>query len=306
MPAPEENVAETSTSTCMRRNADLYGMAFCLGPEDAVYLVGGCPAAWWTTRSSTGSRARRSLRRRALPDGHDPRVSRALPPPPPASVTGPDGACGDRPALAFGAMAVEAPGRRGRTHGGGPGRRACIRAGWASRRRWRSSSPSGPPRRRSPPRHPGLVVHRAGRAATRSAADGGAVLAVKPDVAEAACAPSATAGARPGALGRGRPVHRPARGCAAGRDASSCGPMPNTPVAGRAPGWRRSRAGATSDADDLDWAEGVLSAVGHRGAAARAPPRRGHRPVGLGPGVRLPGRRGADRGRRARRAWPAT
>ena len=28
----------------MRRNADLYGMAFCLGPEDAIYLVGRVPA----------------------------------------------------------------------------------------------------------------------------------------------------------------------------------------------------------------------------------------------------------------------
>ena len=29
----------------MRRNTDLYGMAFCLGPEDAVYLVGKVPAS---------------------------------------------------------------------------------------------------------------------------------------------------------------------------------------------------------------------------------------------------------------------
>ena len=28
----------------MRRNADLFDMAFCLGPEDAVYLVGRVPA----------------------------------------------------------------------------------------------------------------------------------------------------------------------------------------------------------------------------------------------------------------------
>ena len=44
MPAPTEaNVAEVLTYL-MRRNADLYGMAFCLGPEDAVYLVGRVPA----------------------------------------------------------------------------------------------------------------------------------------------------------------------------------------------------------------------------------------------------------------------
>ncbi|HMD44957.1 MAG TPA: YbjN domain-containing protein [Acidimicrobiales bacterium] len=44
MPAPEANVVETY-AYLMRRNADLYGMAFCLGPEDAVYLVGRVPAA---------------------------------------------------------------------------------------------------------------------------------------------------------------------------------------------------------------------------------------------------------------------
>ena len=43
MPAPEENVAEV-LQYLMRRNADLFGMAFCLGPEDAVYLVGRVPA----------------------------------------------------------------------------------------------------------------------------------------------------------------------------------------------------------------------------------------------------------------------
>ncbi|MGH9089718.1 MAG: YbjN domain-containing protein [Acidimicrobiales bacterium] len=44
MPAPEEHPVEVY-SYLMRRNADLYGMAFCLGPEDAVYLVGRVPAA---------------------------------------------------------------------------------------------------------------------------------------------------------------------------------------------------------------------------------------------------------------------
>ncbi len=44
MPAPEANVAEC-LAYLMRRNADLYAMAFCLGPEDAVYLVGRVPAA---------------------------------------------------------------------------------------------------------------------------------------------------------------------------------------------------------------------------------------------------------------------
>ena len=43
MPAPTENVAEV-LSYLMRRNAELFDMAFCLGPEDAVYLVGRVPA----------------------------------------------------------------------------------------------------------------------------------------------------------------------------------------------------------------------------------------------------------------------
>lgn len=44
MPAPEERPTEV-LRYLMRRNAELYGMAFCLGPEDAVYLVGRVPAA---------------------------------------------------------------------------------------------------------------------------------------------------------------------------------------------------------------------------------------------------------------------
>jgi hypothetical protein len=44
MPAPEENRAETY-AYLLRRNGDLYGMSFCLGTEDAVYLVGRVPAA---------------------------------------------------------------------------------------------------------------------------------------------------------------------------------------------------------------------------------------------------------------------
>ena len=44
MPAPEEHAVDV-LRYLMRRNAHLYGMAFCLGPEDAVYLVGRVPAA---------------------------------------------------------------------------------------------------------------------------------------------------------------------------------------------------------------------------------------------------------------------
>jgi hypothetical protein len=44
MPAPEDHVVEV-LQYLMRRNTELYGMAFCLGPEDAVYLVGKVPAS---------------------------------------------------------------------------------------------------------------------------------------------------------------------------------------------------------------------------------------------------------------------
>ena len=44
MPAPEEN-GEAVYQYLLRRNADLYGMSFCLGPEDAIYLVGRVAAA---------------------------------------------------------------------------------------------------------------------------------------------------------------------------------------------------------------------------------------------------------------------
>ena len=43
MPAPEENVA-ACFEYLLRSNADLYGLAFCIGWEDAVYLVGRTPA----------------------------------------------------------------------------------------------------------------------------------------------------------------------------------------------------------------------------------------------------------------------
>jgi hypothetical protein len=43
MPAPETR-GEEVYAYLMRRNADLFAMAFALGPEDAVYLVGRVPA----------------------------------------------------------------------------------------------------------------------------------------------------------------------------------------------------------------------------------------------------------------------
>lgn len=45
MPAPEENVG-ACFEYLLRSNADLHGLAFCIGWEDAVYLVGRLPAEW--------------------------------------------------------------------------------------------------------------------------------------------------------------------------------------------------------------------------------------------------------------------
>ena len=45
MPAPEENV-EACFEYLLRSNADLHGLAFCIGWENAVYLVGRVPAEW--------------------------------------------------------------------------------------------------------------------------------------------------------------------------------------------------------------------------------------------------------------------
>ena len=44
MPAPETNI-EATWEYLLRRNADLLGLSFALGPEDAVYLVGRVPVA---------------------------------------------------------------------------------------------------------------------------------------------------------------------------------------------------------------------------------------------------------------------
>jgi hypothetical protein len=43
MPAPEENAGELH-EWVLRRNAELYGAAFCIGDEDALYLRGHVPA----------------------------------------------------------------------------------------------------------------------------------------------------------------------------------------------------------------------------------------------------------------------
>ena len=59
MPAPEEHKEEVF-AYLLRRNMQLFGMAFALGPEDAVYLVGRVPARSSTTTSWTASPEPRS------------------------------------------------------------------------------------------------------------------------------------------------------------------------------------------------------------------------------------------------------
>lgn len=44
MPAPETNV-EATYEYLLKRSADMLGMSFALGPEDAIYLVGRVPVA---------------------------------------------------------------------------------------------------------------------------------------------------------------------------------------------------------------------------------------------------------------------
>ena len=45
MPAPEENAAEFYEHL-LRRNRKLHGATFCIGDEDAVFLVGALPVGW--------------------------------------------------------------------------------------------------------------------------------------------------------------------------------------------------------------------------------------------------------------------
>ena len=79
MPAPETNQAEVY-AYLLRRNADLFGMWFALGPEDAVYLVGRVPALPdRRRRAGPDRRLVGHLHRRPLPDGDDVGPSLDLP-----------------------------------------------------------------------------------------------------------------------------------------------------------------------------------------------------------------------------------
>ncbi len=88
----------------------------------------------------------------------------------------------------------------------------------------------------------------------------GAVLAVKPDVAEGACRALGCRGSEPGALHCGRRAQRAARGGARWRARSGAGDAEHP-----RPGRRRCHGdfgGIVRRSQDLSWAEEVLSAVG--------------------------------------------
>ena len=86
MPAPETIHADVYTYL-LRRNADLFGMWFALGPRTRSTSWAWCRRASSTTTSWTASPARRCLHRRALPDGDDDCPPLDVPPPPAASCT---------------------------------------------------------------------------------------------------------------------------------------------------------------------------------------------------------------------------
>ncbi len=123
--------------------------------------------------------------------------------------------------------------------------------------------------------YPGLAVLE--RAELDSIApDGGAVLAVKPDIAESVCA--TTARARPPRLlsvVAGLSTDRLEASLPA--ETAVVRAMPNTPILVGA-GVSVISGGSRATAADLDWAEGVLSAVG---AVLRLPERLLHVVTGL-------------------------
>jgi pyrroline-5-carboxylate reductase len=123
--------------------------------------------------------------------------------------------------------------------------------------------------------HPGILVSE--RAESDSVApEGGAVLAVKPEIAESVCA--AIARARPPRLlsvVAGVPTER--LEASLPDETVVIRAMPNTPVLIGA-GISAISGGTRARAEDLDWAEGVLSAVG---TVVRLPERLLHVVTGL-------------------------
>jgi hypothetical protein len=93
MPAPETNV-EATWEYLLKKNADLLGMTFALGPEEAVYLMGRVPVErvdhQELDRVMGGSLAViDECFPTAMSLGFEGRYRRRLPPRPPAPVVGP-------------------------------------------------------------------------------------------------------------------------------------------------------------------------------------------------------------------------
>jgi pyrroline-5-carboxylate reductase len=129
-----------------------------------------------------------------------------------------------------------------------------LRAGWASVDDLAVSDPDAAQRERLAGRHPGLGVHQEPMAAD------GAVLCVKPDVAEPALASLREAG-----------IHRVlsiVAGMSTGRLEAALAPgdvviraMPNSPSLIGA-GVAAMSGGSAATPSDLEWAEGILTALG--------------------------------------------
>jgi pyrroline-5-carboxylate reductase len=134
-----------------------------------------------------------------------------------------------------------------------------LAAGWAEPAALAVVEPSPQRRRELEGEHRGLVVfEQVGPGLVDD--DGGAVLAVKPDLAEGTCRLLKAAGIRRVlSVAAGIPAQR--LEAALGDGAVVIRSMPNTPVLVGA-GVSAISGGSHAHAKDLDWAESILSAVG--------------------------------------------
>ncbi len=149
-----------------------------------------------------------------------------------------------------------------------------LAAGWAPET-IAVVEPSADRRRALAAACPKVALHE--RPPARSvAADGGAVLAVKPEVAESACAAIGATGAqRVLSVVAGMPTER--LEATLPEEVVVVRAMPNAAVLARA-GASALSGGVRARAADLDWAEGILSAVG---VVVRLPERLLHAVTGL-------------------------
>ncbi|MGH9047283.1 MAG: pyrroline-5-carboxylate reductase [Acidimicrobiales bacterium] len=150
-----------------------------------------------------------------------------------------------------------------------------LRGGWAEPAEIAVLEPSGAQREVLSAAHPGLLLWE--RAEEDSVApDGGAVLAVKPDVAESVCATTAHAKA-PRLLSVVAGLSTERLEAALPAETVVVRAMPNTPILVGS-GVSVISGGSRAKASDLDWAEGILSAVG---TVVRLPERMLHAVTGL-------------------------